>query len=63
MLIESETLKEWIENWFYKNKYYHPFSNRKTIPISELYAVIDELCRYESIMEDIKEEKENADCH
>lgn len=57
MKIESETLKEWIENWIYKLKYYHPFSKGKTIPISDLYDLIDQLCRYESIMEYIKEEE------
>lgn len=63
MKVEVETLKEWIENWIYKEKYYHPFSKGKNIPISELYDLIDQLCRYESVMECIREEKENADCH
>lgn len=41
--INVNELKEWIENWFYKNKYYHPYSKRNSIPITELYDILDQI--------------------
>ena len=41
--ISVNELKEWIENWFYKNKYYHPYSKNNSIPITELYDILDQI--------------------
>ena len=41
--ISINELKEWIENWFYKNKYYHPYSKSNSIPITELYDILDQI--------------------
>lgn len=41
--IDSEELKEWIDEWFRTNEYYHPYANRKTIPVSELYDIIERM--------------------
>lgn len=35
-LVDVDDLEEWIENWFEKDRYYHPFSKGKTIPTEEL---------------------------
>lgn len=47
--IDFNELKEWINNWFYANKYYHPHSKSNSIPISELYDIFDrfEKCKRE----------------
>lgn len=39
--IEISTLKEYIENWFVKHRYYHPYSRSNNIPIDELYDLLD----------------------
>ena len=40
-LIERELATEWIYNWRDKNKYYHPLSKNKTIPISEVIDILE----------------------
>lgn len=40
-LIDLNALKEWIENWLVMNKHYHPYSKNNSIPISELYDVLE----------------------
>ncbi|MBR6987180.1 MAG: hypothetical protein IKH82_03835 [Clostridiales bacterium] len=42
-LIDKKELKEWIESWFTKNKYYHPYSKSNNIPIDELYDILEQL--------------------
>ena len=44
--IDFNELKEWIDNWFYVNKYYHPWSKSDKIPISELYDIFDRFEKY-----------------
>lgn len=39
--IEVNTLKEYVEYWFVKHKYYHPYSRSNNIPIDELYDLLD----------------------
>ena len=41
--IEAEAFKEWIENWFYKHKSYHPYAKTNTIPITELYDILEQM--------------------
>ncbi len=40
-LIDRELVIEWINNWRDKNKYYHPLSKNKTIPISEVIDILE----------------------
>ena len=42
-LISETELKEWVENWLYQNKYYHPHAKRNSIPCSELYDILDQM--------------------
>ena len=42
-LIDVSVLKEWIENWFTKNRYYHPYAKNNNIPITELYDILEQL--------------------
>lgn len=42
-LIYKKELKEWVENWFYQNKYYHPYSKSNNIPCSELYDILERI--------------------
>lgn len=42
-LIDETELKEWVENWFYQHKYYHPYSKSNSIPCSELYDILERL--------------------
>jgi len=39
-LVDVNELESWIENWFYKERYYHPYSKGKTIPTEELRDII-----------------------
>lgn len=48
-MIEVNNLKSWIENWFDKNKYYHPHSKSENIPKSELYDILEQIENVESI--------------
>lgn len=42
-LIDADELKEWVENWFEKNRYYHPHSKANNIPIPELYDILERM--------------------
>lgn len=42
-LIEVNVLKEWIENWFTKNRLYHPYAKNNNIPITELYDILEQM--------------------
>lgn len=42
-LISADALKEWIENWFVMNSYYHPYSKSNNIPIPELYDILERM--------------------
>lgn len=42
-LIDADELKEWVENWFTKNKHYHPYSKSNDIPINELYDILEQM--------------------
>ena len=42
-LIDVNELKEWVENWFTVNKYYHPYSKSNNIPINELYDILEHM--------------------
>lgn len=42
-LIDANELKEWVENWFEQNKYYHPYSTSNNIPIIELYDILEQI--------------------
>ena len=40
-LISKDVLKEYITGWLNMDKYYHPYSQGKTIPTSEILDLID----------------------
>lgn len=42
-LIEVDVLKAWIENWFTKNRHYHPYAKNNNIPITELYDILEQM--------------------
>ncbi len=42
-LIDANTLKEWVENWFTKNQFYHPYAKNNNIPITELYDMLEQM--------------------
>lgn len=42
-LKDADELKEWVENWFEKNRYYHPHSKANNIPIPELYDILERM--------------------
>ena len=42
-LIDVSTLKEWVENWFTKNRFYHPYAKNNNIPIPELYDILEQM--------------------
>lgn len=42
-LIDTDVLKEWVENWLYKDRYYHNGRVGKTIPITELYDLLEQI--------------------
>lgn len=42
-LIDESVLKEWIENWFTKNRFYHPYAKNNNIPITELYDILEQM--------------------
>ena len=41
--IEEKELREWVQNWFEKNRYYHPYSKSSDIPIPELYDILEQM--------------------
>lgn len=41
--VSVDELKEWVFNWFEKNRYYHPYSKGNDIPISELYDILEQM--------------------
>ena len=42
-LIDVRILKEWVENWFTKNRLYHPYAKNNNIPITELYDILEQI--------------------
>jgi len=42
-LIDVRVLKEWVENWFTKNRLYHPYAKNNNIPITELYDILEQM--------------------
>ena len=48
-LISTKELKDWINNWINKDKYYHPSVVCNSIPLSELDDIIDQLPTVEAI--------------
>lgn len=42
-LIDVSVLKEWVENWFTKNRLYHPYAKNNNIPITELYDILEQM--------------------
>lgn len=42
-LIKVNVLKEWVENWFTKNRFYHPYAKNNNIPITELYDILEQM--------------------
>ena len=42
-LIDVSVLKEWVENWFTKNRQYHPYAKNNNIPITELYDILEQI--------------------
>ena len=41
--IDVSALKEWIESWFAMNRYYHPYAKNNSIPINELYDILEQM--------------------
>lgn len=48
-LISVFALKEWILNWHVMNVYYHPYSKLKTIPVAELYDILDRMPKLDAV--------------
>ena len=42
-LMDKNELKEWVDNWFVMNRYYHPYSKQTNIPIPELYDIVERM--------------------
>lgn len=42
-MIDVDVLKEWVEIWFTKNRFYHPYAKNNNIPIPELYEIIEQM--------------------
>ena len=42
-LVDEKEVKDWVENWLCVNKYYHPYSSSESIPVSELYDVLQRM--------------------
>ena len=42
-LVDEKEVKDWVENWLCVNKYYHPYSSSKSIPVSDLYDVLQRM--------------------
>ena len=42
-MVDVSDLKEWVENWFYMNRNYHPYSKSNDIPIQELYDILERM--------------------
>ena len=42
-LIDVSVLKELVENWFTKNRFYHPYAKNNNIPITELYDILEQM--------------------
>ena len=42
-LIDVSVLKEWVYNWFTKNRRYHPYAKNNNIPITELYDILEQI--------------------
>lgn len=42
-LISKSEEREWIENWFVMNSHYHPYAKKNTIPIGELYDILERM--------------------
>lgn len=42
-LIDVSALKEWVENWYAKNRLYHPYAKNNNIPIPELYDILEQM--------------------
>lgn len=41
--IDTDELKEWVENWLYKDRYYHNGRVSRTIPTTELYDILKQI--------------------
>lgn len=41
--IDVDELKDWVDNWFIVNRYYHQHSRSKNIPSSELFDLIERM--------------------
>lgn len=41
--VNTDTVLEWVQSWLTKDKYYHPYSKQATIPISELYDILEQM--------------------
>ena len=48
-LINADSPKEYVEGWLHTDEYYHPYSKKKTIPISELYDVFSRIPTVDAI--------------
>lgn len=42
-LISKSEEREWIKNWFVMNSHYHPYAKKNTIPIGELYDILERM--------------------
>lgn len=49
-LIDSNELKEWVNNWFEKHRYYHPHSKANDIPITELYDLLEQMPTVDAVL-------------
>lgn len=60
--IEVKELKEWVQNWFETNRYYHPYSKSNNIPITELYDILEQMPSALGLCKDCKNLKDGAYC-
>lgn len=41
--IDADELKEWVKNWLYKDRYYHNGRVSRTILVTELYDILEQM--------------------
>ena len=48
-IVDVNVLKEWVQNWFCMNRYYHPYSKSNNIPIPELYDILERISTVDAV--------------
>ena len=66
-MVDVSVLKEWVENWFYMNRNYHPYSKSNDIPIPELHDILErmptvDVVRCRECKHNLRPDKPNSVC-